>query len=52
MTKAAKGSVRRVCVNLSRIEEESLGMGLAETGMKEWGDRQLYTGDVPARRIA
>lgn len=50
VTKAAKGSVRRVCVNLSRIEDESMGMGLSEIGLKEWGNRQLYTGDVPARR--
>jgi len=48
----ARGSVRRVCVNLSRVEEEALGMGLKEIGLKEWGDRPLWTGEAPARRIA
>lgn len=51
VTKAAKGSVRRICVNLSRIEDEAMGIGLSEIGLKEWGERQLYTGEAPARRI-
>ena len=48
----AKGSVRRVCVNLSRVEEEALGMGLKEIGLKEWGEKPLWTGEAPARRVA
>jgi hypothetical protein len=51
VTRSARGSVRRVCVNLARIEEEALGMGLTEIGLAEWGPRKFFTGDAPARRL-
>lgn len=44
-TKAIKGSVRRACVNLDRIEKKALGMGLEEIGMAEWGKTPFYTGE-------
>jgi len=48
----ARGSIRRICVNLARVEEEALGMGIKKISMKEWGKRPLWTGDAPARRLA
>ena len=48
----AKGSVRRICVNLERIQEHALENGLKEIGKAAWGDNELYTGEAPARRIA
>lgn len=48
----AKGSVRRIVVNLARVEEEAQGMGLSKVSMKEWGMRPLWTGEAPARRVA
>jgi len=48
----AKGSVRRICVNLARVEEEALGMGIKEIGLEEWGKKTLWTGEAPARRLA
>lgn len=49
--KEAKGSVRRICVNLERIREEAVDNGLAVMDRETWGDRPLYTGEAPARRL-
>lgn len=46
----AKGSVRRVCVNLAMIGEEARRQGLAVIGLREWGHRPFYTGEAPAGR--
>ncbi|MFZ6644452.1 AAA family ATPase [Undibacterium sp. TJN25] len=47
----AAGSVRRVCVNLTRIHEEAMLMAEPEMTLARWGDRDLYTGDAPKRRL-
>lgn len=49
--KEAKGSVRRICVNLEYIREEAADNGLARADMAFWGDKALFTGDAPARRV-
>lgn len=49
--KEAKGSVRRICVNLERIREEAVDNGLAVMDREAWGDRPLFTGEAPARRL-
>lgn len=46
----AKGSARRVCVNLAQIHEVAIGKGLEQIGLGEWGSRPLYTGEAPAGR--
>ncbi len=46
------GVTRRVCVNLNRINEVATLEGLAEIDLATWGNRTLYTGEAPARRIA
>jgi len=51
VAEVARGSVRRICVNLARIEEEALGQGLEKIGLAEWGNRPLWTGDAPARKV-
>lgn len=48
----AHGSVRRVCVNLTRIHEEAMLQAESEMTLAKWGDRDLYTGDAPKRRTA
>lgn len=46
----SRGSVRRIVVNIERINYFARGEGLKEIGLAEWGDRQLYTGtDVKMR---
>jgi hypothetical protein len=47
----AAGSVRRVCVNLELIQEEALVQGWGRVDLKTWGDRALYTGQAPQRRV-
>jgi hypothetical protein len=46
----AKGSVRRVCVNLAQILEVSHSLGVDQIGLAEWADRPFYTGEAPAGR--
>ncbi|VVE59864.1 hypothetical protein PCA31118_00041 [Pandoraea captiosa] len=48
----AHGSVRRVCVNLTRIHEEAMILAESEMTLAKWGERDLYTGDAPKRRTA
>lgn len=48
----ANGSVRRVCVNLTRIHEEGMMRAEEEMTRAKWGDCDLYTGDAPRRRTA
>lgn len=45
------GSVRRVCVNLERIQEEAMVQGLDSIDLAAWGKRELYTGEAPKRRV-
>ena len=46
----SRGSVRRIVVNIERINYFARGEGLTEVGLAEWGDRQFYTGtDVKLR---
>jgi hypothetical protein len=46
----SKGSVRRIVTNLDRVREEAQNQGLATVGLKEWGRRELYTGEAPQPR--
>ncbi len=43
------GSVRRVCVNLTRIKAEAKRQGLQLIDLEAWGDKELYTGMAPCR---
>lgn len=48
---AAKGSVRRIAVNLDGIRREAEAMGWQKVDATLWGERAIYTGEAPARRI-
>ena len=48
---AANGSVRRICVNLERARQEALGQGLTCIDRAAWGNRELFTGEPPRRRV-
>jgi len=47
----AHGSVRRICVNLSRVEEEALRGGKKRVDLAWWADRPLFTGEPPKRKV-
>ncbi|MCO8326840.1 ATP-binding protein [Burkholderia cenocepacia] len=51
LVELSHGSVRRVCVNLERIQEESLKAGKDAIDLAQWGKRELYTGEAPKRRV-
>lgn len=44
------GSVRRIVTNLDLVRKEAQSQGLANIGMKEWGKRDLHTGEAPQPR--
>ena len=50
--KESKSSVRRIAVNLARVEDDAKANGMKSIDMKQWGDKPLFTGDAPARRIS
>lgn len=50
--KQSGGVVRRICVNLNLVEQTALSMGMDEIDRKNWGNKDLYSGSAPHRRIA
>lgn len=48
----SKGSVRRIAVNLDRIRQEAKALKWDSVDLALWGDRQIYTGEPPARRVS
>lgn len=52
LARKSEGRVRRIVVNLERVREVAALEGLESVGLKEWGDRPLWTGQPPARRVA
>jgi len=49
---ASRGTVRRICVNLHRVQQVALSeLGQDSITNAEWGKRELYTGEAPARRV-
>lgn len=48
----SQGSVRRLCVNLSRVRRYAESEGLQSIDARTWGERELYTGRPPVRRVA
>lgn len=46
----AKGSVRRIATNLELIKDEAANQGITTIGIKQWGKRDLYTGEAPQPR--
>ncbi|MEX3688889.1 AAA family ATPase [Paraburkholderia sp. BR14263] len=50
LVELSHGSVRRVCVNLERVQEEAMLAGKDVMDLAHWGKRELYTGEAPKRR--
>ncbi|MBB3231738.1 AAA family ATPase [Halomonas stenophila] len=45
-----RGCLRRVAVNLYQIHSEALANGWNRVDLDTWGDREIHTGQPPARR--
>jgi len=50
VTTASAGRIRRVVVNLHQVAEVAAGENWDAVDLARWGDRDLYTGAVPALR--
>lgn len=48
----ANGSVRRIIVNLELIQNTAMAETRDTMDLAAWGERRLYTGDAPARRVS
>lgn len=51
VTQSAKGCVRRICVNIEQIRRAALDVGAKDISRSEWGNRVLFTGEAPKRRL-
>lgn len=51
LTDIAQGSIRRVCVNLNRIQKVASSEGWDFVDNKLWGRRELFSGHAPKRRV-
>ena len=51
LVRLAHGSVRRVSVNLTNINDHANVAGLTHVGMDELAEVSLFTGEAPARRL-
>ncbi|RMH86391.1 ATP-binding protein [Pseudomonas sp. AOB-7] len=52
LNSAVKGCLRRVAVNLHRVNSEATASGLEAVDLPTWGKRGWFTGAAPARRVA
>lgn len=46
------GRVRRICVNLNKVQEFAEVEGMDAVSLAQWGERPLFAGQAPARRAA
>jgi DNA transposition AAA+ family ATPase len=44
-----RGVARKIAVNIEAIRQDGKKAGLRSIGLKEWGDKALYTGEPPRR---
>lgn len=51
LVQATKGRVRRIVVNLDRIQDEAARHGVELVDKAWWGDREIFTGQAPARKV-
>lgn len=53
VTEVARGSARRICVNLALIEEEALTRGKKDVDLGTWRSwkRHFFTGEAPVRAV-
>lgn len=48
----ARGNVRRICVNLERVQTFAITRGLSTIKLDDWGNRDFYTGEAPRRKVS
>lgn len=48
----SRGNVRRICVNLERVQAYAVTRGLGTLKLDDWGNRDFYTGEAPHRKVS
>jgi DNA transposition AAA+ family ATPase len=51
ITQDSLGITRRICVNLNLVQQAALNQGKDTIKLSEWGNKPLYTGDAPRRKV-
>jgi DNA transposition AAA+ family ATPase len=46
------GVARRICVNLNQVQQAAYSAGTDTIDLKMWGQKQLYTGSAPRRKVS
>lgn len=47
----SRGAARRICVNIENVRQAGLSLGHEHMDLAAWGDRALYSGEAPKRRV-
>lgn len=47
----SRGAARRICVNIEHVRQETLVQGDNTMNAATWGQRTLYSGEAPKRRV-
>lgn len=47
----SRGAARRICVNIEHVRQETLVQGDSAMSADTWGQRTLYSGEAPKRRV-
>lgn len=45
----SRGVTRRICINIDRVRQDSLGLGAAKAEVKNWPAERLYSGEPTGR---
>ncbi|MCF8483331.1 MAG: ATP-binding protein [Rhodospirillum sp.] len=51
LAEVSHGRVRRICVNIEKVRDEAVTNGWVTVDRATWGERPLFTGAPPSRRI-
>lgn len=51
MQRVNRGAIRRICINIERVRQFALAEGLEAVDADAWGERDLFTGEAPKRRV-
>lgn len=47
----SRGAARRICVNIEHVRQETMVQGRQHMDAATWGQRTLYSGEAPKRRV-
>lgn len=51
IVEVSRGAAQRICVNIELVRQEAMTRGIDVMDLAAWGERALYSGDAPKRRV-